>query len=137
MVINYSKDIAYIKYSYMKKDLELQYQWQQLLNNVNKLVGKRPKDLNGILFLIGVQELGQGIRSFTKEEKQDVMHIAICKLLSYQEYYTLEGMDKEGWPIWRLNKQIPKLDVVEQERMLKLLALEYFEKELDFNDHSE
>ena len=69
-----------------KKDLELEKRWVQLRDEIAALGLKRPKDLNAILFLIGVQELGQGSRVFTKEEKQDLMHIAICKVLSLSGY---------------------------------------------------
>jgi len=92
-------------------------------------VGKRPKDLNGVLFLIGVQELGRGARPFSKEEKQDLMHIAICKVLSLAGYYQLDGIDKDGWPHWTLIKKLPHFDLMEQEKLLKMHVIEYFEKE--------
>jgi len=60
-----------------KKDLDLQRNWSSLLDELQHIVGKKPKDLNSVLFLIGVQELGQGNKVFSKEEKQDLMHIAI------------------------------------------------------------
>ena len=65
-----------------KKDLELAKKWSALLSLIEQNLGKKPKDLNGVLFLIGVQELGKGSKSFSKEEKQDLIHIAICKVLS-------------------------------------------------------
>ncbi|HEU5292754.1 MAG TPA: hypothetical protein VFU05_19025, partial [Cyclobacteriaceae bacterium] len=79
-----------------KRDLDFERRWQALLNTIQKNIGKKPKDLNGVLFLIGVQELGGGSRVFSKEEKQDLMHIAICKVLSLSGYYVLDGLDKEG-----------------------------------------
>src|SRR5690606_17553314 len=96
-------------------------------------VGKKPKDLNSVLFLIGVQELGEGQKTFSKEEKQDLMHIAICKVLSMSGYYELEGLDNEGWPHWKLIKKLPHFDLLEQERFLKMHVMEYFEKELQWN----
>ena len=113
-----------------KKDLSSEKSWQSLLDHLNIVIGKRPSDLNAVLFLIGAQELGQGIREFTKEEKQDLMHIAICKVLSYSGFYELEGLDEEGWPHWRLVKKLPYFDMLEQEKVLKLHVIEYFEKEL-------
>ena len=115
-----------------KKDLELDLQWDRLLGHIGKHVGKKPKDLNGVLFLIGVQELGQGARPFTKEEKQDLMHIAICKVLSYSGFYVLEGLDEEGWPHWRNVKELPRFDLLEQEKLLKMHILEYFQTEKIF-----
>jgi hypothetical protein len=115
-----------------KKDLELERKWQLLLKKVAELIGKRPKDLNAVLFLIGVQELGKGQQNFTKEEKQDLMHIAICKVLSLSGFYTLEGIDEQGWPHWKLAKKLPHFDLLEQEKLLKMHVIDYFNHELDF-----
>jgi hypothetical protein len=112
-----------------KKDLEQERNWQKLLKALEESLGKRPKDLNAVLFLIGVNELGKGAAHFNKEEKQDLMHIGICKVLSLSGYYKLEGIDKEGWPHWTVVKKTPHLDLLEQERFLKMHVIEYFEKE--------
>lgn len=112
-----------------KRDLDLEKSWQELLCFIERALGKKPKDLNGVLFLIGVQELGQGYRLFSKEEKQDLLHIAICKVLSLAGYYELEGLDREGWPHWKLIKKLPHFDLLEQEKLLKMHVLEYFEIE--------
>jgi hypothetical protein len=112
-----------------KRDLELERNWNSLLMALDQQIGKKPKDLNGVLFIIGLQELGQGPKRFSKEEKQDLLHIAICKVLSLSGYYHLEGLDKDGWPHWKLIKKLPHFDLLEQEKLLKMLVLEYFEKE--------
>ena len=114
-----------------KKDLDLDRKWRALLETLGAMTGKKPKDLNGLLFLIGVQELGKGRKSFSKEEKQDLMHIAICKVLSLSGFYELEGLDEEGWPHWKLVKKLPRFDLLEQEKLLKMHVLEYFEKEYE------
>ncbi len=104
--------------------------WEELLSSLKEMLGKRPDDLNAVLFLIGVQELGKGHRFFTKEEKQDLMHIAICKVLSFTGVYELEGLDQEGWPHWKLVQQLPFVNTIEQEKLLKAHVIEYFEKEV-------
>ncbi|MCH7513854.1 MAG: hypothetical protein IH947_07910 [Bacteroidetes bacterium] len=114
-----------------KRDLTLERSWNALLLHLEKIIGKKPGDLNAVLFLIGAQELGQGKRSFSKEEKQDLMHIAICKVLSYSGFYELEGLDEEGWPHWRLIKKLPSFNLLEQEKLLKIQVLEYFEIDFD------
>ena len=116
-----------------KRDLDFERKWQVLLNTLKDSIGKKPKDLNGVLFLIGVQELGRGSKVFSKEEKQDLMHIAICKVLSLSGYYELDGLDKDGWPHWKVIKKLPHFDLLEQEKLLKMHVLEYFEKEHDWN----
>lgn len=112
-----------------QRDLEADRKWHKLLQMISDRIGKAPKDLNGVLFLIGVQELGQGAKFFSKEEKQDLMHIAICKVLSFSGYYELEGVDAQGWPHWRLLKELPRFDLLEQEKLLKMHVIEYFERE--------
>ena len=114
-----------------KKDLELHRRWAKLLSILATEIGKRPKDLNNVLFLIGVQELGKGMLDFSKEEKQDLMHIAICRVLSSAGFYTLEGLDEDGWPHWIPTNKLPRLDLMEQEQLLKTYVIEYFEKELN------
>lgn len=113
-----------------KKDLELEREWVQVLYKLKEATGKRPADLNSVLFLIGVQELGMGARTFSKEEKQDVMHIAICKVLSLAGYYELEGTDEDGWPHWKLKKKLPRFDLLEQEKLLKIQIIDYFKTEI-------
>lgn len=114
----------------IKKDLELERNWQKLLTKLADIFGKKPTDLNAVLFLIGVHELGKGRKNFSKEEKQDLMHIAICKLLSLSGYYELEGLDEQGWPHWKLVRKLPHFDLLDQEKLLKMHVLEYFEKEV-------
>ena len=112
-----------------KRDLELDRKWNWLLSTLDVQLGKKPKDLNAVLFLIGVQELGRGQVRFSKEEKQDLMHIAICKVLSLSGYYELEGIDKDGWPHWIVVNKLPHFDLLEQEKLLKIHVIEYFESE--------
>jgi hypothetical protein len=116
-----------------KRDLDLERKWNSLLEDLNDIIGKKPKDLNGVLFLIGVQELGKGNKTFSKEEKQDLMHIGICKVLSLAGYYILEGHDADGWPHWKLIKKMPHFDLLEQEKLLKMHVMEYFEKEYEWH----
>lgn len=117
-----------------KRDLEQERTWAALLLSMEGMIGKKPKDLNEVLFLIGMQELGQGAKHFTKEEKQDLMHIAICKVLSLAGYYALEGLDAQGWPHWKLVKKLPHFDLLEQEKLLKMHVIEYFEKEFGWKN---
>jgi hypothetical protein len=115
-----------------KRDLDLDRTWAALLADLGRIIGKRPKDLNGVLFLIGVQELGKGKLVFSKEEKQDLLHTGICKVLSLSGYYQLEGQDVDGWPHWKLVRKVPHFDLLEQEKFLKWHVIEYFEKEYEW-----
>jgi hypothetical protein len=105
-------------------------EWETILDFLEKKVDKRPADLEAVLFLIGVQELGKGHAFFTKEQKQDLMHIATCKVLSFSGIYELEGLDAEGWPHWNLVQNLPPLALKEQEILLKAHVIHYFKEEV-------
>lgn len=107
------------------EELDLDARWHQLLARLKNRLGRRP-DLNAILFLVGIQELGQGVGEFTKEQKQDLMHIATCRLLSPSGYYELESVDTDGWPHYRSLKPVPFGTLRDQERLLRWHLLEYF-----------
>lgn len=106
---------------------DLQIRWLKLRIALKERYGIKP-EMDGILFLIGVQELGAGKQNYTKEQKQDLMHIAVCTVLSASGYYLLEGHDEEGWPHFRLAKPLPELGLVEQENFLKDHVLLYFDQ---------
>jgi hypothetical protein len=89
--------------------------------------------MEAILFLIGVQEIGDFRTKFSKEQKQDLMHVAVCSLLSPSGYYELETVDEEGWPHYRQLKTLPVFNMIEQENFMKDHILLYFEN-LDQNE---
>lgn len=106
-------------------EADFEARWSELMAEMEARFGKRP-DLNALLLLIGVQELGQGVAAFTKEQKQDLMHIATCRLFSLSGHYELERTDEDGWPHYKLLRPVPFANLKEQERMLKWHILEYF-----------
>ncbi|MER3497546.1 MAG: hypothetical protein C4308_02340 [Chitinophagaceae bacterium] len=105
---------------------DLQQRWWNLEARLVERFGKKP-DLETILFLIGIQELGDIKKKFTKEQKQDLMHIAVCSLLSPSGYYELERKDEDGWPHFKQLKPMPEMSAIEQENFLKDHVLIYFE----------
>jgi len=108
-------------------DNALEIDWKGLARRFEDQFGQ-PVEMKGILFLIGVQELGMGAKKFSKQEKMDLIHIAICKLLSKWGYYDLEGKDKDEWPIWKATNKLPFLKPGEQTRLLKQAVVEYFKE---------
>ena len=113
---------------HLETEADFEHRWNVLLDEMETRFGKRP-DLNALLLLIGVQELGQGVAEFTKEQKQDLMHIATCKLFSLSGHYELERVDEDGWPHYKLLRPVPFAFLKEQERMMKWHMLEYFSLE--------
>lgn len=112
-----------------KPDLnrELELNWQRLLYRIKPRFKRKP-NLQSLLFLIGVQELGQFHREFTKEEKQDLMHIGICTLMSQQGYYEFHKRDTDGWPHFRPTTKERPEGLHAQETFLKEQILIYFKK---------
>ncbi len=106
---------------------ELDFEWLQVRHLVKDTM-KRDSlpDMNAILFLIGVQELGRWKQQFTKEEKQDLMHIAACRLMSYDGYYEFVGRDDEGWPHYNPLKPYATKGVKDQGEYLKIKIIQYF-----------
>ena len=107
--------------------LEREKKWLTLRGKLKDQFGKAP-DINAMLFLVGIRELGQYKKKFTKEEKQDLMHIATCSVLSRSGYYELQGLDQDGWPHWVAKKKLPVMDLTEQEDFIKDHILLYFEE---------
>ena len=111
------------------QDWQLDFEWLKIRHLVKKTTRREAlPDLNGILFLIGMQEFGHLRDSFTKEEKQDLMHIAVCKLLSFDGYYNFVGRDEEGWPHYEVVKPFRTTGVKNQSRVLKEKIINYFQE---------
>ncbi|MEM0992562.1 MAG: hypothetical protein AAF847_00785 [Bacteroidota bacterium] len=109
------------------EDWELDFEWLHVQHVVKQSMQRdRLPDLNAILFLIGIQELGRVQTSFTKEEKQDLMHIAICSLLSEDGYYEFIGRDADGWPHFKNLIPVDIAGVQAQEKLLKTKIITYF-----------
>lgn len=88
--------------------------------------GEKP-DIDTMLFLIGVQELGKGKKRFKKDDKINLMHIAVCRLLEPYGYYRFEGLDKDGWPEFEFLDSLPELKANEQSILMRRAIIQYFE----------
>ena len=106
---------------------QLKEKWQILVKRLSEQFDEEP-DLQTILFLVGVQELGKGPQNFSKSQKMELMHIATCRLLSQWGYYELEGSDADGWPHWKKTSTIPVLSLQQQDQLLKQSVIQYFEE---------
>lgn len=104
---------------------ELDEQFAEAVKQLSKQFGD-DIDLQAVLFLIGLQELGKGNIKLSKNEKLDVMHIAICTLLEPYKFYEYEGLDKDGWPHWKVNEKLPPLKPAQQQELVKQAIVDYF-----------
>ena len=86
---------------------DLQGRWWKLEETFLNKFGKKP-DVEAILFLIGIQEIRNIKKKFTKEQKQDLMHVAVCTLLAQSDYYEVEKYDEDGWPHFNQLKGLPE-----------------------------
>jgi len=101
--------------------------WDSLTDTLEKMFGKKPESLESIFFLIGMQELGRVEENFSKEQKQDILHIGICSVLEKAEYYIFAGKDEDGWPHYTPTKVLPSMTTDEEETFLKKYIIAYFE----------
>jgi hypothetical protein len=109
-------------------DFSFETKWQKVVELLEDQFGE-DLEIEGILFLIGLQELGQGKRRFKKDEKMDLMHIAICRILEPFGYYRYSHLDEEGWPHYDTVKPLPYLKDKEQKELMRQAIVEYFEGE--------
>lgn len=111
----------------MSRDLQLKERWELVVDKLsNQFADGDTLDLDAIIYLIGVQELGKPHRNYKKDEKLDLMHIAICKLLEPFGYYEFDYIDEEGWPHYTVKEQLPNLKAGEQSVLMKQAIVEYF-----------
>jgi hypothetical protein len=108
-------------------DIDIEVRFRRVMAELEKTFGEG-LDVQSILFLIGVNELGEGHRTFNKNEKTDLLHVAVCTLLEPYGFYEFEGVDEDNWPHFKLNKQLPSLGHMEQQHLIKEAIIEYFEK---------
>lgn len=111
----------------MARDEKLKERWKELhLKLSNQFADGELMEMDAILYLVGVQELEQPHRKFSKEEKLDLMHIAICRLLEPLGYYVFDYYDDEGWPHYKFADALPPLKGGEQSVLIKEALVNYF-----------
>lgn len=115
----------------MARDTLLKERWELLVNKLsNRFSDGDPLELDAIIYLVGVQELGQYHRKYKKDDKLDLMHIAICRLLEPYGYYEFDFFDDDGWPHYKIKESLPPLKAGEQAVLMKEAIVDYFlEKE--------
>lgn len=116
----------------MSRDEQLKTRWENVVNILSaKFTEGETLDLDGIIYLIGIQELGKFNQKFKKDDKVNLMHIAICRLLEPYGYYEFDYFDNDGWPHYKVKEELPPLKAGEQTVLMKEAIVNYFlEKEL-------
>ena len=116
----------------MSRDIQLKERWEKLVELLsNQFSQGEDLDLDAIIYLIGVQELGKVHQKYKKDEKLNLMHIAICRLLEPYGFYAFDYVDADGWPHYTVTEELPPLKAGEQSVLMKEAIVNYFiEKEL-------
>jgi hypothetical protein len=111
------------------EDWQIDFEWLRIRNQIKDSF-KKPElpDLNAVLLLIGIQILGRWQKTYSKEEKQDLMHIAICELLSQEGIYVFKGRDADGWPHYDRVTKSPVEGPDAQERYLIVQIILFFQR---------
>ena len=111
----------------MSRDQQLKERWEKLVNLLsNQFSQGEDLDLDAIIYLIGVQELGKVHQKYKKDEKLNLMHIAICRLLEPYGFYEFDYFDDEGWPHYSVKDELPPLKAGEQSVLMKEAIVNYF-----------
>jgi hypothetical protein len=111
----------------MSRDEVLKDRWKMLVEKLSaKFADGDTLELDAIIYLVGIQELGQYHRTYKKDEKVNLMHIAICRLLEPFGYYEFDFFDEDGWPHFKIKETLPPLKAGEQAILMKQAIVEYF-----------
>lgn len=106
----------------------LDIKWSSVESYLKKRFSQQ-LDIKSILFILGLRELGRKETDFSKEAKMDLMNVGFCRIASISGYFETLEKDKDGWPIWKQIKPLPKMSTKEQERFIKEHVIKYFEQE--------
>ncbi|MCF6294412.1 MAG: hypothetical protein L3J25_01830 [Flavobacteriaceae bacterium] len=111
----------------MSRDEQLKQRWEKTVEKLSiQFADGDTLDVDAIIYLIGVQELGQLHREYKKEDKIGLMHIAICRLLEPYGYYEFDYFDAQGWPHYKTKEELPHLKAGEQSVLMKEAIVNYF-----------
>ena len=111
----------------MARDTILKERWTLLVDKLsNQFADGDTLDLDAIIYLVGVQELGKYQKKYKKDEKINLMHIAICRLLEPYGYYEFNFFDDDGWPHYSIKEELPPLKAGEQTVLMKEAIVNYF-----------
>ena len=111
------------------RDKKLKDRWDRLLTVLSKRFSDGESlDVEGVLYLVGLQELGQIHQKMKKDDNVNLIHIGICTVLEPYGYYRFDFYDEEGWPHFELLEALPPLKPGEQSILMKEALVEYFLK---------
>lgn len=115
------------KIKILSRDEQLKSRWDAVVTLLSdRFADGDPLDLDAIIYLIGIQEYGKVNQTFQKDDKVNLMHIAICRLLVPYGYYEFDYVDRDGWPHFKAKDALPPLKAGEQTVLMKEAVVHYF-----------
>jgi len=114
------------------RDQLLKTRWNAVLDFLTEKFSETETiDIEGVLYLVGLQELGKIHQRFKKDDNVNIIHIGICTVLEPFGYYAFDFYDEDGWPHFKLVEELPVLKPGEQSVLMKEAIVDYFlEKEV-------
>ena len=113
----------------LNRDQELKDRWDALVIILSdKFSDGQALDIEGILYLVGMQELGQVHRKMKKDDNVNLIHVGICSVLEPYGYYSFDYFDDDGWPHFQLLEPLPPLKSGVQSILIKEALVTYFLK---------
>lgn len=101
--------------------------WEKVENFFQeKFDTEKNPPIETLLFLIGIQELGSGKQKYSKDDKINIIHISVCRLLEPFGYYQFSHYDEDGYPHFKEIEPLPNLKPNEQILLMKKAIIQYF-----------
>jgi len=106
----------------------LDQKWRSLLTRLEDQFG-RQAGIEAILFLIGIQSEGRGFEpKLSKKKKEALIMEGTHRVLETLGLYKRVDNDSKGQHLWeRTDIPLPKLPLPEQEKLLRVAILSYFD----------
>ena len=109
------------------RDELLKRRWEELIQRLSDTFSDAEAvEMEGVLYLIGLQELGKIHQQFKKDDNVNIIHIGICTVLEPFGYYRFDFYDDDGWPHFVLVEELPVLKPGEQAILMKEAIVDYF-----------
>lgn len=109
------------------RDKQLKRRWEQVIELLTEKFSEGDEvDVEGVLYLIGLQEYGKPHDHFKKEDNVNLIHVGLCTVLEPFGYYRFDFIDAQGWPHFELVEHLPNLKPGEQSILVKSAVVDYF-----------